>query len=273
MKFLKKIIKEPFFLFLILGVVFYLAYTSATNFFERKNRTITVNKTQISLLQESFTKTWNRPPREEELKGQIDYLVMDEIFFKEAVALGLDKTDPAVKRRLRQIMELMLDEYAPIYPTENQLRKYLNENPDKFKKDPIISFRHLYFPYEEKDEADRFLSALKKDSSYEKNYKGDLLMIPSEFESESSREITRFLGNDFSNNVFSSENENWFGPVQSAYGFHLVKVNQIIKGEVPDLNEIWDLVESEWTVDRKKEMKEQQYKMLKEQYEVNIENI
>jgi len=273
MKTIKKAVKEPFVLFLLLGTVLFITYFQTTNYIDKKNRKIYVNKDQIGLLEESFRKTWNRDPTPNELNAQIDNFVMDEIFFKEAVAMGLDKTDPAVKRRLRQIMEMMLDDYATIYPSENQLRNYLSEHPEKFRLDPKISFRHLYFRLEDKEEAINQLSRLEKGISVDEDYTGGLLLIPSEFENESQREIERLFSNSFTENVFDLETGKWKGPIESAYGWHLVKVSQLIEGKIPDLNEIWDEVEREWSIERKRQMKEEQYKIMREQYDVIIENM
>jgi hypothetical protein len=273
MKTIKKAIKEPFILFFLLGTVLFITYIQTTNYIDKKNRKIYVNKGQIDLLEESFRKTWIRNPTENELSAQIDNFVMDEIFFKEAVAMGLDKTDPAVKRRLRQIMEMMLDDYATIYPSENQLRKYLSEHLDKFRLDPMISFRHLYYPFEDKEEAIIQLSRLQKGMSIDKDYAGGLLLVASEFENESQREIKKLFGNSFTLKVFELEVGNWQGPIESAYGWHLVKVSQLTEGKIPDLNEIWDEVEREWSFERKKQMKEEQYKIMREQYEVIIESM
>ena len=58
-------------------------------------------------LSESFELVWLRPPTEEELQGLIEDRVREEIFYREARALGLDRDDPVVRDRLR---ELALDE-------------------------------------------------------------------------------------------------------------------------------------------------------------------
>ena len=270
---LKKIIKEPIILFFLMGTLIYILYTLTADFIDKKNRKIFVSKAQIGLLEESFSKTWNRNPTENEFSAQIENHIMDEIFFKEAVAMGLDKTDLAVKRRLRQIMEIMLDEYTTIYPTEVQLRKYLSEHPDKFRREPRISFRHIYYPLEEKEKAINFLSSLQKGLEVDENMVRGLFLIPGQFEDESKREIEKLFGNSFTQKLFELETGNWQGPVESAYGWHLVILSQRIEGIVPDLNEIWDIVEREWSVERKKVMKEEQYKIMRKQYDVIIEGI
>ncbi len=271
MKTIRKVIKEPFLLFFLLGALIFIMYTRATGYIDQRNKQIYVGQDQIALLAESFQKTWNRSPTEDELKAQVNNFIMDEIFFKEAVSMGLDKTDLAVKRRLRQIMEMMMDDFATIYPTENQLREYLSANPEKFRQDSRISFRYIYFPLEDEDEAIRILDRLQKGISVEKDYTGGLLLIPDRFEYETEWEIERLFGGVFTRELFELETGDWTGPVESSYGWHLVKVSERIEGEVPDLNQIWDLVEREWSVERKKEIKEQQYKVMRDQYKISIE--
>jgi PPIC-type PPIASE domain len=271
MKAIKKVFKEPVFLFFLIGALLFIVYTRATDYMGQKNRQIFISQTQIALLEETFRKTWNRSPSENELSAQIENLVKDEIFSKAAVDMGLDKTDPAIKRRLRQIMEMMMDDYATIYPAENQLRTYLSENPEKFRRDSRISFRHMHFSVEDKEQAIHSLDRLNGGNPLDENYTVGLLLIPDQFEDESEREIERLFGNAFTRDLFALEPGEWTGPVESSYGWHLVQVSQRTEGEVPDLNEIWDMVEREWSVERKKEKKEEQYKAMRDQYKVTIE--
>ena len=52
----------------------------------------------------------NRPPTE--LDHLIESYVHDEILYREGVALGLDRDDIVVKRRVRQKIEVMAEEEA-----------------------------------------------------------------------------------------------------------------------------------------------------------------
>jgi len=271
MKKLIKLLTEPMVLVIVLGVILFIVYSRISKHVEENNRTIHVSKPQVEMFKETFSRTWNRQPTESELLATIDNYIMDEIFFKEAVAMGLDKSDPTVKLRLRQVLELMLDDFTTIYPTEAQLQKYLSENPDKFRREPRISFQQLYFPFEEKQKAIKFLSELQRNSAAEKNYKGGLMLIPEVNKDKSKIEVERLLGRLFSLEVFNQQTGQWSGTIGSAYGWHLVKVNDRTDGSIPDLNEIWDLVEREWSVERKREIKEEQYKILKDQYVVKYE--
>jgi hypothetical protein len=271
MKKILSFIKAPLFLFLFFGILIYISFTYTTRIVEKRKNTIAVNAMQVQMQEELFRQTWNRSPSADELQGQIDNLVMDEIFYREAVALGLDKSDPAVKRRLRQMMELMLEDFSTIAPNENQLRSYLSENPDKFRSDPRLSFEHLYFAYDEKEAAEEFLSKLKTNSSLAREHQGGLSMIPDEYFNETAREVDRSLGSDFTQSLLEAEIQGWFGPVMSAYGWHLVNITEKVPGEIPELNEIWTQVEREWSAQRKAELKEEHYRNLKKRYVIKVE--
>ena len=149
-----RILSEPLVLFFLFGFIFFLVYTILENRIDRSDREIIISKGQVQLLEETFTKTWNQPPTEQQLEAQIENLIKNEVYFKEAVAMGLDKSDPAIKMRLRTLIEMMMDDMATVYPSEDQLNTYLSAHPDKFRRDPKLSFGHIYFPEDEKEVAD-----------------------------------------------------------------------------------------------------------------------
>lgn len=264
----KKVIAEPVVLFILIGLLLFIIYQYASSYYDRLNKRIVVTEAQIELLSETFSKTWNREPGEKELNAQIENFIKDEIFYKEAVAIGLDKSDVAVKRRLRQLMELMMDEMANVYPSEDQLKKYLSENPDKFKADPVISFRHIYFSTDNREESVEVLGKLKETLPVDASNFDGLALIPNEFSGETFRAVERLFGKSFTDEVFTFETGSWQGPVESAYGFHLVFVSEIAGAYVPELSEIWDEVEREWMLERKTEFKEQQYQQIKKKYHI-----
>jgi parvulin-like peptidyl-prolyl isomerase len=265
-----KIIREPISMFLILGVVLFIVYDWATTYYDQKNKQITVTESQLEVLKETFTKTWNREPTDQELNAQIENFIKDEIFYKEAVALGLDKSDIAVKRRLRQIMEMMMDDMATVYPSEDQLKKYLSENPDKFRRDPTISFRHMYFSTENRDLAVEVLGKLKDSLPVDEGKFDGLALIPNELTEEPYMAVERLFGKSFTEEIFKLKPGGWQGPVESAYGYHLVYLSSMGEGYVPELSEIWDEVEREWSIERKMDVKERQYQRIKENYTIRF---
>ena len=268
-----RIVREPIFLFFILGSLLFLFYSAASSYYNKKNNEIVISAMQVALLKDSFEKTWKRAVNETELQALIENHIKDEVFYREAVSMGLDKSDLAIKRRLRQVMELVLDDYSSVYPSENQLRKYLSEHPGKFRQDSRISFRHQYFSMDQKQVAENQLSRLKKGFSSDENYTNKLSLMPEIFENEPHAEVMKLFGDNFSSQVFKLEKGAWQGPLASAYGWHLVKVSDQSPGVVPPLNDIWDEVEREWTLDKKRELKEKQFQKMRGRYNITVEKL
>lgn len=271
MKRILKFIREPIVVFVVMGTMLFFLYQIVTGSIERNNKQIHVSKAQIALLEETYRKTWSRPPGEAELNALIDDFIMDEIFYKEAVAMGLDKTDLTIKQRLRQVMEMMMDDYTTIYPSEDQLRSYLEAHPEKFRLDDRISFRQLHFKAEEKEEATAFLERLSASESAYESYTGGLLLLQEMNVNQMKNDVNKLFGSYFSTAIFGLEAGKWTGPLESSYGWHLVYIYDIVPGKIPDLDDIWDLVEREWSVERKNEIKEEQYRLMREAYDISIE--
>jgi parvulin-like peptidyl-prolyl isomerase len=258
-------------LFLLAGIVLFILYSRFSTFFRPDEKEIIISAAQVELIRASFEKTWNRPPTDSELEAQVNNYVMDEVFFKEAVAMGLDKKDPAVKRRLRQIIEMMLDDYATVYPTESQLQQYLAEHAEDFRLPSRISFSHLYFRDDEKAVAEAELAKLRAGKSPDQIKGKRLLMIAPEFQNETDYEIERQFGKEFTRQLFKLTPGQWNGPVSSAYGWHLVLVKELIDGEIPALDQVRTEVEREWVVQERNKLKEKQYEKMRSQYDISIQ--
>ena len=67
-----------------------------------------------------FTRTWQRPPTAQELAGLIEDYIREEVLYREAVAMGLDRDDIIVRRRLRQKLEFLTEETAERHPLPRQ---------------------------------------------------------------------------------------------------------------------------------------------------------
>jgi hypothetical protein len=67
------------------------------------------------------------------------------VYYREALALGLDKDDLIIRRRLRQKMEFVSDDIAArAQPTDDELNANLQAHPDKFRVEQRFTFRQLY---------------------------------------------------------------------------------------------------------------------------------
>ena len=98
---LRGVLKEPLTHFLVLALALFALYGALNRPRVSAAGQIVITASKIVQLAGLFTKTWQRPPTAAELKGLIDDYVKEEIFYREALALGLDKDDTVIRRRLQ----------------------------------------------------------------------------------------------------------------------------------------------------------------------------
>ena len=79
------------------------------------------------------------------------------------------------------------------------------------------------------------------------------------------------FGSDFTTQLSDLDTGVWQGPIRSGYGIHLVLIDERVEGRDPELEEIRPLVEREYELVMRKELKEKIYANLREKYTVEIE--
>ena len=122
-------LREPLLHFLAAGAAIFLLYRLVGGG-EEGPREIVVSEAQIESLAEGFARTWMRPPTAAEIRGLVDDYVREEVYYREAMTLGLDRDDTVIRRRLRQKMEFVSDDVASVRePTDAELQAYLDKNP------------------------------------------------------------------------------------------------------------------------------------------------
>jgi len=215
-----------------------------------------------------------RPPTDEEIAGLIREHVRNEVYYREAVAMGLDQNDPLIRRRMRQKLEYILEDLTLAdSPADEALNTYLREHPDKFRIEPRVSFQQLYLnPDKHKNlaaDADKVLEALRAGEVPETL--GDPIMLEPEFTLARQSEIARQFGETFAREVVELEPGAWTGPVYSGLGGHVVRVTDRREGRLPDLAEVRDEVEREYVAQKRKVLMDAAYQKLLEQYEIVIE--
>ena len=275
---MQKLLKDPLLHFLLLGALLFLVFELVKSPVGVEENSIIITSGDVEALQANFSRTWQRPPTEKELAGLIEDMVREEMAYREALAMGLDQDDSVIRRRLRMKMELLAEDTADFSPpTDADLREYLAEHRDSFRLQPQVSFMHVYLNSDKRgagveDSARQILaklSAAGRDVDLESL--SDPTMLPKALPLYYVNDIGRLFGEDFSRQIVEIEPGAWTGPIRSGYGLHLVYVHERIAGRDPDLNEIRQQVEREWSARQRKKFKEETYRKLRERYTVIIE--
>jgi hypothetical protein len=167
-----KLLREPLLQFLVLGAGLFLLYSLVNEAPWGSPDRIVVDEAETSRLAEQFERTWMRPPTRQELQGLAEHFVKEKILYREALALGLDKDDLVIRRRMRQKMEFLnADLVEQQEPTDAELQTYLEANPEKFELPARYSFWQIYLNPESsgKDASQRaiaLLARLRSDPSF-----------------------------------------------------------------------------------------------------------
>jgi hypothetical protein len=274
MAFIKTIWREPLVHFLVIGTALFVFYDQTREQGSEAPNRIVMSSGQVEQLAANFKRTWMRPATETELASLIESYVRDEVFYREALAMGLDQSDPVVRQRMRSKLEFILEDLSSAEVGDEVLLAYLQEHPDKFRSPPQISFQQVYLSTDGRTdlaaEADAVLAKLNEGAAPESL--GDPTLVPHAFTLAPQSEIERSLGERLGGEVVElAPSDDWVGPMFSAYGGHLVRVSERVDGRDPDLAEIRSLVEREYLVERRVEIKDLAYAKLREGYDVTIE--
>lgn len=269
-----KLLREPLLHFLLLGGGLFLL-SNVMGGSSASSNEIVVTQGRIASLVQSWQLVWQRPPTDSELQGLIRDYVREEVLYREAISMGLDKDDTVIRRRLRQKMEFLADDTAEITrPTDEELERYLRENLPRFEVAPRVSFRQVYVSRdrhgdETRSRAEAVLRKLQKGAS--PTELSDPFLLPAEYELQSPDQVARSFGDHFSRQLFEVPPGSWAGPIESGYGLHLVLVTARDDGRSPKLDEVREDVAREWMAARRKETNEAFYKTLLDKYSVRIE--
>lgn len=247
---------------------------------------IIVSAAQVEVLARAWERTWQRPPTPDELGGIIKEHIREEVYYREALALGLDRDDTIIRRRLRQKMEFMAEDFDLVGdPDDGDLEILLQAHPDLFRRPALVTFRHIYFSPDRRgeaalDDARRVLADLTSQTEASMpdsgdpdsaNALGDPFFHQREFNSSPEADIARVFGAEFVPRLLGMTQGEWSGPVQSGFGYHLVRVDELVDGRVPALAEIREAVAREWQIAEREKAAEAFYQSLRAQYTVTIQ--
>lgn len=270
--------REPLVHFLVLGAALFALFALVNDSEDAGGERITVSAAQVELLAEGFARTWQRPPTPEELTGLVEDHVREEVYYREALAMGLDRDDTIVRRRMRQKLEFFAaDMLDAVEPTEEELEAYLEEHPETFRVASRVTFEHVYFNRDRRGEAavadaERLRQRLDDGAGVpDVSTLGDRLPLPDKYTGVALDKVGRRFGTVFVEQLAGLPEGRWAGPIESGYGLHLVRIHERQAGELPDLRDVREAVEREWRAARRQEAAEAFYRGLSERYQVIVE--
>jgi peptidyl-prolyl cis-trans isomerase C len=240
------------------------------------SRQIVMTLDDLRQMQIGFAAQWQRPPTQPEMLGLIENRIKEEVLYREALAMGLDKDDTIVRRRMAQKMEFLAEDVSAAHePTTAELKAWFEKSTSMFTQPARLTFRHLYFSPDRRgpnarSDAD---AALAKLDGRPADWAGaaalgDPFMFQEHLADRTPDQIAKDFGPPFAEALFVQKPGAWTGPIESGYGWHLVFVDSVTPERVPAFEDVEPDVRTAWLAARKAEAWDKAYRAMRAKYEL-----
>ncbi len=269
---LQRFLREPLLHFIAIGGLLFLIYTAVNDIGQNSPDTIFITPERIDQIATGFKRVWNRMPTAEELDNLIEEEVRSEVYYRDALALGMDKNDAIVRRRLRQKMEFLTD--TGIYlkePSAGELETFFAANEQTYRSEPRLAFEQIYLG--ESPPADTVSQTMKKllsKPAIDPSTLGQRTLLPAQLKLSPPAAIDSDFGNGFYRRIAELAPGEWVGPVTSVYGIHLIRTLDGRPARLPPLEEVRDAVLQDWKSAKANQNREQDYAKRRSRYIVEI---
>ncbi len=277
---IKHWLREPLLHFLLTGALLFGIYSwmNRGRMGIEPSKQIVVTLDDLRVMDAYFESQWHRPPTPVEFQAMVEDKIREEVLYREGLAMGLDKDDTIVKRRMAQKVQFLAEDVAAAHePSTAELKAWFDKNTEKFALPSRYSFRHIYFSPDKrgKNAQANAAQALTKISGQPEDSKlaaslGDNFMFQDYYGDRAPSAIAKEFGPQFAVALEKIKPGSWQGPVESGYGWHLVFVDTLIPGRIPAFEEMEPDVKTAWLAEQKSTAWQKAYADMRAKYSVML---
>ena len=274
---LKRAAREPFVHFLLLGAALFAASETVEHFATQYR--VVVTPERVARLADTYRQQFGQEPSATQLKTLVDNYIKEEIEYRESTALGLDRDDEIVRRRLVQKYEFLQQDLQTLEdPSEQTLKAYYTAHASNYGQPATRSFTQVYFSPDNggdaaaKARAEAELKKLNASGADRAAGDGDVFPGPTDLADLNAGDTERLLGqSDLSHAVFTAKVGQWAGPYRSGFGWHLVRVTDARSGTTQPFEAVAARVLDDWKASQRDNLNAKSFAALKAKYNVVIE--
>ena len=267
-------VSSPLLVFLLLGI----GLLAGERWLADRNderRVVRVTVEQVGALRARWDAQWGRPPTGRELQGLIDEAVREEILYREALRMSLDRDDPIVRRRLARKMTFMIENNSDVQePVPREVEEYFAAHAERYREAARRTFQHVFLNNARREnpqrEARELLQELRNGPEESWRAAGDPFALLREYADRTDREIAELFGADFLAALADLVAGDWDGPVTSGHGTHLVRVLARNAPRTPSLETVRERVAQDLLEARRRAQNAAALQTLRERYEVRL---
>ena len=209
-----------------------------------------------------------RQPTAVELDALIEGYIREEILVREAQRMGLDEDDVIIRRRLAQKVDFFLSENGPAdLPDEAALRQWFEANRARYDTPPTVSWQHIFAADEA---AARTLLQQVRANPAAWRQLGQPFMLNRAYARQDKSGLAQLMGGDFATRLMELSGTDWQGPVQSAYGWHVVKITAREAAKPAGFEALADRLAVDWQAEQARRAKQQAWQDLRASYTIEL---
>jgi hypothetical protein len=269
------LLREPFLHFLLLGALIFAASHVVQSKHSAADRRIVVDEQlQRRIVEINQTQSGLTPGREQ-LERLVDEYIDDEVMYREAMRLGLDRDDEIVRRRLIQKMQfLQRDLAAAPKPDEIALRAYYGTHPQLFTSPASVTFEQFYFSADRGGWGEAEARARRAHDQLEHVTTSAVPVddaFPFQIPSENLTRIEagRLFGDTpIVDALFGAPEGQWSEPVRSAYGWHVIRAGHRRISSLAPFSDVRAQVESACQQEQSQAAERRELDALRGRYEI-----
>ena len=216
-----RFLKQPLLWFFAIGAVLLGADRYAVN------ETIKIDDSVRMRIAALWQTQMGAQPSAQELASLENNWLREELFYREALKLGLDQEDVIIRRRLVQKLEFAIKDISNEMISVEQVTAYYHDNIQEYTQPPRFSISLIYFSNAE--DALKYFDQLENDADWQ--VLGEPTLFQKTFVMKTEREIATLLGNGFADQLGILKRGEWVGPIRSSLRFHLVRLENYVPAE------------------------------------------
>lgn len=238
-------------------------------------RTLVVTADTVEALREGLARQQGREPTATEVDARVDEWIEDELLVREARALGLDRADPIVRRRLVQKLRFSLEDADGMDdPGDEVLAAWHREHAELYRRPPRRGFTHVFVAGLDagaRARAEALVDALANGAApTEITDQGDAFPHGTHQGPADHRALVDRYGEELAKAVAAAPLDRWI-VTRSSFGWHALRVDDERPGEPSLLPEVRARVLADWQIDRRARSLDAGLVALRERWHVEVE--
>jgi hypothetical protein len=238
------------------------------------NEQVLITAARVAELSRTAELLQGRPPTRDELERLVRDAIREEVYYREALALGLDVDDTIVRQRLIEKMRELTENVVDPLPADTDLEAWFEDNAERFRIPELVSFDHIFFSPEQRGDsivADAEAAVTVLQAGGDPAGIGDRTPLSGRFEAADRARVRTLFDDPLTDAVFAATLNTWIGPFESGFGWHVVRVTERTAARDPAFAEVEDRVREVYAAEQLARANSQAFADMREHFSIAVQ--